>query len=104
MTTPPDTLAGTEFPPLPWTLPGQRLRALCEEHLAPKRVAEIAPGDVLLLRFTRHPQHLALAGNYGHPFSLIHAHAEAGGCVEHGADARWLRRIVAAYAFRQPGA
>ena len=83
---------------------GQQLRALCDAHLAAKPVAEIGPGDVLLLRFTRHPQHLALVGDRGAPFSLIHAHAEAGACVEHGADARWLRRIVAAYAFRQPGA
>ena len=82
---------------------GQRLRALCDQHLRPKPVAEVAPGDVLLLRFTRHPQHLALAGDRGTPFSLIHAYAEAGACVEHGADAKWLRRIVAAYAYRQPG-
>ena len=81
---------------------GQRLRALCDQHLAPKPVAEIMPGDVLL-RFTRHPQHLALAGDRGAPFSLIHAYAEAGACVEHGADLKWLRRIVAAYGFKQPG-
>ena len=83
---------------------GQRLRALCDAHLDPKPVAGIAPGDVLLLRFTRHPQHLALAGDRGAPFSLIHAYAEAGACVEHGADAKWLRRIVAAYSFKQPQA
>lgn len=83
---------------------GQRLRALCDEHLAPKPVVRIAPGDVLLLRFTRHSQHLAIAGDRGQPFSLIHAYAEAGACVEHGADARWFRRLVAAYAYPQPGA
>jgi cell wall-associated NlpC family hydrolase len=32
---------------------GQRLRALCEEHLLAKPVSEIVPGDVLLMRFTR---------------------------------------------------
>ena len=52
---------------------GQQLRALCEHHLVPKPIAEVAPGDVLLMRFTRHPQHLAIVGDRGEPFSLIHA-------------------------------
>ena len=81
---------------------GQQMRALCEQHLLSKPIAEAAPGDVLLMRFTRHPQHLAIAGDHGEPFSLIHAYADAGACVEHGADPKWLRRIVAAYSFKQP--
>ena len=81
---------------------GQQLRALCEQHLTPKPIAEATPGDVLLMRFTRHPQHLAIVGDRGDPFSLIHAYADAGACVEHGADLKWLRRIVAAYSFKQP--
>jgi hypothetical protein len=79
---------------------GQTLRALCEEHLTAKPICEIVPGDVLLLRFTRHPQHLAIVGDRGEPFSLIHAYADAGRCVEHGADQKWRRRIVAAYSFK----
>jgi hypothetical protein len=74
---------------------------MCGEHLVSKPVVEIAPGDVLLMRFTRHPQHLAIAGDRGAPFSLIHAYADAGVCVEHGVDAKWLRRIVAACSFKQ---
>jgi hypothetical protein len=66
-----------------------------------KPAADAAAGDVLLMRFTRHPQHLAIVGDRGEPFSLIHAYADAGACVEHGADARWLRRVVAAYSFKQ---
>jgi NlpC/P60 family putative phage cell wall peptidase len=81
---------------------GQQLRALCEQHLTSKPIAETAPGDVLLMRFTRHPQHLAIVGDRGAPISLIHAYADAGACVEHGADAKWLRRIVAAYSFQPP--
>jgi hypothetical protein len=80
---------------------GQQLRALCEQHLLPKPVTGAVPGDVLLMRFTRHPQHLAIVGDRGEPFSLIHAYADAGACVEHGADPKWLRRIVAAYSFKQ---
>jgi NlpC/P60 family putative phage cell wall peptidase len=81
---------------------GQQLRALCEQHLLAKPVADAVPGDVLLMRFTRHPQHLAIVGDRGEPYSLIHAYADAGACVEHGADPKWLRRIVAAYTFKQP--
>jgi NlpC/P60 family putative phage cell wall peptidase len=82
---------------------GQKLRALCAEHLVPNPGSEIAPGDILLMRFTRHPQHLALVGDRGEPFSLIHAYADAGICVEHGADPTWRRRIVAAYSFKPLG-
>ena len=65
---------------------GQKLRALCEQHLLAKPVSDIVPGDVLLMRFTRHPQHLAIVGDHGEPFSMIHAYADAGRCVEHCAD------------------
>jgi NlpC/P60 family putative phage cell wall peptidase len=80
---------------------GQQLRALCEQHLVCKSIPEAAPGDVLLMRFTRHPQHLAIVGDLGQPFSLIHAYADAGFCIEHGADSKWLRRIVSACSFKQ---
>ena len=80
---------------------GQRLRALCDAHLMPQPVTDVEPGDILLMRFTRHPQHLAIVGDRDVPFSLIHAYADAGACVEHGADPKWLRRIVAAYSFQQ---
>jgi cell wall-associated NlpC family hydrolase len=79
---------------------GQRLRALCDQNLMAKPISDIVPGDVLLMRFTRHPQHLAIAGDSGNPFSLIHAYADVGRCVEHGADQKWRRRIVAAYSFK----
>jgi hypothetical protein len=49
---------------------GQQLRALCEQHLISKPAIEAAPGDVLLMRFTRHPQHLAIVGARGEPFTL----------------------------------
>ena len=65
-------------------------------------MGEVGPGDVLLMRFTRHPQHLAIVSERGEPFSLIHAYADAGAYLDHGADVRWLRRIVAAYSFKQP--
>jgi cell wall-associated NlpC family hydrolase len=42
---------------------GQQLRALCEQHLLAKPVADVAPGDVPLMRFTRQPQHPAIVAS-----------------------------------------
>ena len=54
-------------------------------------------GDILLMRFRGEPQHVAiLAGE-----TLIHGYASIGRVVEHGLDAKWRRRIVAAYRLRE---
>jgi len=62
------------------------------------RVLDIAarqPGDLLLMRFAREPQHLAvLVGE-----NIVHAYANAGRCVEHRLDDAWSRRIVRVYRF-----
>ena len=60
-------------------------------------LAELAPGAILLMRFVRFPQHLAIATERG----MIHTYAQAGGVVEHTLG-RWRARVVEAYAF--PGA
>ena len=53
------------------------------------------PGDLLLMRFAREPQHLAvLVGE-----NIIHAYASIGRCVEHRLDLSWARRIVRVYRF-----
>lgn len=52
-------------------------------------------GDILLMRFTGEPQHLAIcAGD-----TIIHAYEAIGRVVEHNLDARWRRRIVRVYRF-----
>jgi hypothetical protein len=43
------------------------------------------------MRFSRHPQHLAIVGDRGETFSLIHAYAGAGACVEQMAPAHRRR-------------
>lgn len=54
-------------------------------------------GDILLMRFRGEPQHVAiLAGT-----TLIHGYASIGRVVEHGLDAKWRRRIVAAYRLKE---
>lgn len=54
-------------------------------------------GDILLMRFRGEPQHVAIMAGA----TLIHGYASIGRVVEHGLDAKWRRRIVAAYRLRE---
>ena len=59
------------------------------------KVAEATAGDVLVMRFAKEPQHLAvLAGD-----TIIHSHAAVGRCCEHAFDSTWRRRVVSAWRF-----
>lgn len=52
-------------------------------------------GDLLLMRFAKEPQHLALcAGD-----TLIHAWQQAGHVCEHGFTDEWQSRVVRVYSF-----
>ena len=53
-------------------------------------------GDVLLMRFTGEPQHLAI---YAGP-NIIHSYQTVGKVCEHILDAKWARRIVRVYRFK----
>jgi cell wall-associated NlpC family hydrolase len=54
------------------------------------------PGDVLLMRFDKNPQHLAIMTDKG----IIHSYAQVRGVVEHRLDDEWAKRIVRSYSFR----
>ena len=56
------------------------------------------PGDIMVFRIRRDPQHLALLTERG---GMIHVHAAVGRVVETSLDATWSARVVAAY--RYPG-
>ena len=73
---------------------GQQLMAELDVQL--QRIAEPEPGAVLLMRFERDPQHVALMADGG---DIIHAYAMARKVVRHRLDAIWSRRIVAVYRF-----
>lgn len=66
-----------------------------EGHLALTKVskADMAAGDILLMRFAREPQHLAIFTGDG----ILHAYEAAGKCCEHGLDQAWSSRIVQVY-------
>ncbi len=58
---------------------------------------ELKPGDILLIRFGKDPQHLAVyTGN-----SIIHAYETVKKCVEHGLDEQWKKRIVSVYRLKE---
>jgi NlpC/P60 family putative phage cell wall peptidase len=56
-------------------------------------INDVQPGDILLMRFKREPQHLAISTGKG----IIHAYEAASQCVEHVMDDVWRKRIVAVY-------
>lgn len=68
------------------------LEAECERLM--QRTDNALTGDVYLMRFTRDPQHLAIATDRG----LIHAWGGAGRVVETSLPLSWRSRIVRAYA------
>lgn len=71
--------------------------ATLRRHLqhAAVRVLAHELGDILLIRFVRYPQHLAIRTERG----MIHTYAQAGRVVEHRLDSVWAGRIVDVYAY-----
>lgn len=63
----------------------------CARLLVP--TAAERPGDVLLMRFKREPQHLAFVTDRG----MLHAYAGAGRVVETTMPRQWRDRIVGVY-------
>lgn len=63
-------------------------------------VEEASKGDILVMRMTRQPQHIALhAGNTnGYP-CVIHASEMHGKVCHHRIDELWRARVVRAYRF-----
>ncbi len=57
---------------------------------------EISPGCLLLFRYDRQPQHVALATG---PDTMIHSFAPAGEVVETAIGAYWRRRLAGIYRF-----
>lgn len=70
------------------------MRGLLALHMEP--VASPQIGDVLLMKFEREPQHVAIVTDQG----IIHAYAQARRVVEHRLDSLWKSRIVGAYQFK----
>lgn len=57
---------------------------------------EPQPADILLMRFLREPQHVAIFTGR----NIIHAYSGIGKVVEHILDDKWRKRVVGVYGFR----
>lgn len=62
---------------------------------------QMAPGDVVLMRFGEEPQHVGIITDIGGRLGIIHAFAQRRMVVEHGLDDVWDSRIVAVYRFKE---
>lgn len=77
---------------------GDKMRQIFELLFSEVPLDVIREGDLLLMRFERTPQHVAIVSN--HPeggLGIIHALASARRVVEHRLDEMWRGRIVAVY-------
>jgi cell wall-associated NlpC family hydrolase len=72
---------------------GDFLVRMCNEHMTRKARAE--PGDVLLMRLSKFPQHFAVLVE---PGRIVHARGEDGRVVETNIPDAWCRRVVGVYA------
>jgi NlpC/P60 family putative phage cell wall peptidase len=76
---------------------GVLLQQALEQYLERSEQGRIEAGNILLMRFHRQPQHLAIVTPYENGLGIIHSYAQAGKVVEHRLDELWQSRIVAAY-------
>jgi cell wall-associated NlpC family hydrolase len=61
-----------------------------------KEVNDLQPGDLVLMKFVKEPQHVAIyAGE-----TIIHSYESVGRVVEHRLDATWLSRITHTFRFK----
>lgn len=75
---------------------GGQLESWLERQNFLERAATPQTGDILLMRFTGEPQHLAIFTGV----NIIHSYQASGRVVEHILDAKWRRRIVRVYRFK----
>lgn len=83
---------------------GDALHGILKEIMWPVRIEDMQVGDIVLMRFDKTPQHLAIITDYvGGGVGIIHALAAARKVVEHPLDEEWRKRIVYCYRVAQEG-
>lgn len=85
---------------------GKSLLEHCDQWMTRIDKNEMQPGDVIVIRWAKDPQHLGIVGNYLYGgLSMIHAYSDGssvgGKVIEHHLGPAHLARFVAAY--RMPG-
>ena len=72
------------------------LQATLDANDCIARVSDRQSGDILLMRFSSEPQHLAIcAGD-----TMIHSYLHVGKVCEHRLSPMWAARIVCVYRFK----
>lgn len=80
---------------------GYVLKAAIERHFDTIEISNIQPGDLLLFRFQRNPQHVGFVSDLpGGNLGVIHCYSSIGKVVEHHLTEKWRKLIVAAYRFK----
>lgn len=74
---------------------GVTLQAEIEKVCTP--ILEYQPGDLLIFRIRRLPQHCGIATDLMGGIGLIHAYQSIGKVAEHALTDWWKERIIAAY-------
>ena len=79
----------------------ERLYERFREELDEINSWEALPGDIVLFRILKHPQHLAILGDYhGGGLSLIHAYSPVGKVTEAHFSASWGSRAFAYFRYK----
>lgn len=84
---------------------GKSLLEHCDRWMTRIAREAMQPGDAIVIRWAKDPQHIGIVGDYVHGgLSIIHAFCNPDGkgtVIEHQLEASTLRRFIAAY--RLPG-
>ena len=75
---------------------GGLLESALDDQPCLERVTDRQPGDVLLMRFSGEPQHLAIFTGE----NIIHSYEAVGKVCEHRLASVWAARIVRVYRFK----
>jgi len=64
------------------------------KHLIEIPSDKLKAGDIVIMNFDNHPQHLAIVSNYmKNKLGIIHSYAPAKKVIEHRLDDEWKKRI-----------
>lgn len=79
---------------------GSHMRKMLEQYATPVPISEMQLADILHVKFSDQPQHLAIVSGVA-PLRIIHADAIAGRVVEHGLSDEWRSRVRGCYRVAQ---
>lgn len=85
----------SNYGPLP---NGDELQQHLARNLQPIAIEAADAGDVLLMRFSKEPQHIAILTSADY---VIHSYAQVKKVVEHRLDSVWRARVLAAFRFNE---